>query len=97
MATESAAKSAHNTLSGTTADKVTITGYSVVDVINKDAAKPLYVSCDKTSSPATAVAEANGTLYVAPSGFVRIDTGSDHGAVSIVGDGNAYGAEGVEV
>ena len=95
MATESTAKSVHNTLSGTTADKITITGSRFVDVVNRDASKPLYVSCDGTASPTTAVAEANGTEYVAPGGFVRVDTGSDHGAVSIVGDGNAYSVIGV--
>lgn len=95
MATESTAKSVHNTLAGTTADKITITGFRFVDVINRDAANPLYVSCDGTSSPTTAVAAANGTEYVAPSGFVRVDTGSDHGAVSIVGNGNDYSVIGV--
>lgn len=95
MATESTAKSVHNTLSGTTADKITITGFRFVDVINRSATEPLYVSCDGTANPTTAVAAANGTDYVAPGGFVRVDAGSDRGAVSIVGNSNAYSVVGV--
>lgn len=92
MATISKAKAAHATLSGTTADKVTITGYDKVDVINRDATQPLYVSWNGTSSPTTAVAAADDTEYVAPGGFVSIDTGQE--AISVVGSGNAYSVVG---
>lgn len=91
MATYTHAKSVHKTLSGTTADKVTITGDDVVAVVNHDGAQPLYISWNGTDSPTTAVAEASGTDYVAPGGFVEIDAdGTSGGAISIVGSGNAY-------
>lgn len=96
MATDSHAKSVHNTLTGTTADKVTITGFDVVHVINHDASDLLYVSYDGTDSPATAVAAANGTDVVRPGGYVEIDAGgTDGGAISIVGDGGAYSVVGI--
>lgn len=93
MATDTDAKSVHNTLSGTTADTVTITGYDVVDIINRDSSNPLYVRYEGDASPTTAVAAANGTDYVAPGGFLRVDAGG--GGISIVGNGNAYSVVGV--
>lgn len=89
MATDSHAKSVHNTLSGTTADAVTITGYDDVDIINHDASTRLYFRSDGT----TAVSEADGTDVVAPGGFVRHN--ADGRAISIVGNGNAYSVVGV--
>lgn len=44
MATETHAKSIHATLTGTTADTVAITGYDVVDIINRSSSEPLYVA-----------------------------------------------------
>lgn len=93
MATDTDAKSVHNTLSGTTADTVTITGYEVVDIINRSQTEPLYVRYEGDAAPTTAVAEANGTDHVAPGGFLRVDTGQ--GGVSIVGNGNPYSVVGV--
>lgn len=93
MATDTATKSVHNTLSGTTADTVTITGYDVVDVINRDPSNPLYVRYEGDASPTTAVAAADDTDYVAPGGFIRIGAGG--GGISIVGNGNAYSVVGV--
>lgn len=96
MATDSHAKSVHNTLTGTTADKVTITGFDRVQIINHDATDLLYVSYDGTDSPTTAVAAANGTDVVRPGGYIEIDAnGTGGGAVSIVGDGGAYSVVGV--
>lgn len=96
MATDTAAKAVHNTLSTTVADKVTITGYDRVAIVNKDASQPLYVSWNGTDTPTTAVAAANDTEYVAPGGFIEIDAGgTGGGAVSVVGSGNAYGVIGL--
>ena len=89
MATESAERSAHNTLSGTTADAITITGFDTVDVINRSTSTALYFRSDGT----TAVGAANGCDYVAPGGFVRHN--ADGRAISIVGDGNDYSVIGV--
>lgn len=89
MATESSAKSVHNTLSGTTADAITITGYETVDIINRSASTALYFRSDGT----TAVGAANGTDYVAPGGFVRHN--ADGREISIVGNGNDYSVVGV--
>jgi len=95
MATETHAKSIHATLTGTTADTVAITGYDVVDVINRGSG-PMYVAYEGDASPTTAVAAADGTDYVAPGGFIRIDAnGTDGGKISVVGDGNAYSVVGV--
>lgn len=93
MATDTHAKSVHNTLTGTTADTVTITGYDVVDIINRTGTAPLYVRYEGDASPTTAVAEADGTDVVMPGGFLRVDAGM--GGISIVGDGNAYSVVGV--
>lgn len=93
MATDTAVKSVHNTLSGTTADTVTITGYERVAIINRTGTSPLYVAYEGDASPTTAVAAANDTDVVMPGGFIEVDTGQ--GGISIVGDGNAYSVVGV--
>lgn len=93
MATDTHAKSVHNTLTGTTADTVTITDYDVVDIVNRDSDEPLWVRYEGDASPTTAVAAADGTDYVAPGGFLRVDAGK--GGISIVGNGNAYSVVGV--
>lgn len=89
MATETDAKSVHNTLSTTTADAITISGHDTVDIINWDAAERLFFRSDGT----TAVGSANGCDVVAPGGFVRHN--ADGRAISIVGSGNAYSVVGV--
>lgn len=89
MATDEDAKSVHNTLSGTTADAITITGFDTVDIVNHDSSNRLYFRSDGT----TAVGAADGTDVVAPGGFVRHN--ADGRAISIVGDGNAYSVVGV--
>lgn len=89
MATESAADSVHNTLSGTTADEITLTGgHQRAHVINRSTSTALYVRHDGT----TAVAEANGTHYVAPGGYLEVPADA---AISIVGNGNAYSVEAI--
>lgn len=94
MATHSAERAVHKTLSGTTADKVTITGgFEQVAVIERGGDEPLFVSWDGTSNPAPAVAAANDCEYVAPGGFVEID--QNGGSISVVGNGNAYSVIGV--
>ncbi len=96
MTAYSAVKATHNTLSATSADTVAITGYDQVDVINRDASEPLYVTWEGDGSPTTAVVEADDTEYVAPGGFVRIDAnGTGGGKLSLVGNGNAYSVVGV--
>jgi hypothetical protein len=96
MATDSHAKSVHNTLSGTTADTVTITGFDRIQIINRDAEDLLYVSYNSTDTPTTAVAAADGTDVVLPLGFIEVDAnGTEGGAVSVVGDGGAYSVVGV--
>jgi hypothetical protein len=92
MATYTAAKSVHKTLNGQTADKVTITGYERVTVIERGGAGPLWVSWDGNGNPPTAVAGADDTEYVAAGGFVEMDAG---GTLSICGDGNDYSVVGV--
>lgn len=96
MATDTHAKSVHNTLSGTTADKVTITGFDRIQILNRDSSDLLYVSYNGTDTPDTAVAAANGTDVVLPLGYIEVDAGgTDGGAVSIVGDGGGYSVVGV--
>ena len=96
MATDSHAKSVHNTLTSTTADTVAITGFDVVDVINRHTTEALWVRYEGDDSPTTAVAADDGTDYVAPSGFLRIDAGgTEGGKISIVGNANPYSVVGV--
>lgn len=96
MASYSKTKACHKTLTSTTADTVAITGYDVVDIINRDTANPLYVAYEGDASPTTAVAAADDTEYVAPGGFIRIDAGgTDGGKISIVGNANPYSVVGV--
>lgn len=95
MATDSDARSVTNTLSGTTADTVTLTqGWSAVDVTNHDATDVIYFRMDGT----TAVAAANGCSVLLP-GQSKVVAASLNQAgqvvVSIVGDGGTYTIEGV--
>lgn len=85
MATDSDARSVHNTLTSTTADTITITeNPSLVAVANRHASEALWVA----AKPATAVAAANGTDYVPPGGEVVMPYPS--AGLSIVGNGNQY-------
>src|SRR5687767_13804926 len=97
MATDSATKSVHNTLSGTTADTITITGGATeVHVLNRAASggADMYASCAfGTASPAAPTAPADNTEYIAPGGLCMFtSTGSVDVTVvvQVVGNGNDY-------
>lgn len=92
MAAQTAVYSQHATLSGTTADSVTLSyrGGSELAVTNRDAATALYF----TYNGATAVADADETFVVLPLQTKVIKAkGIDIGVVSVVGNGNAYSVE----
>lgn len=90
MASHTATRSVHKTLSGTTADTVAITAaYPALEVCNRDATVALYVARDGT----TAVSAADNTDYVAPGGSLLIPHTS---SLSVVGNGNAYSVSGVD-
>lgn len=95
MATDSAARSVTNTLSGSTADTITLTqAWDALDVTNYDSTNYLYLRQDGT----TAVAEANDTTAIPPGTSKVIDatvTGSGTVVISIVGNGGKYTIEGV--
>jgi hypothetical protein len=88
MSVHSDPKSVHKTLTGTTADAVTITGNDAVDVCNWSTSERLYFRSDGQ----VAVAKANGTECVGPGGYVRHD--ADNRTISLVGDGNDYSVVG---
>lgn len=96
MASYSVVSAAHNkTLSGTTADLVTLTGKPVLSgrrvyvmVTNWDATNKLYVRLDGT----TAVGSADATSGIGPGEWRRFPY-SDLGTVSVVGNGNTYSVE----
>lgn len=97
MATDSALRSVTNTLSGTTADAITLTQlWPAVEITNHDASEKLYGRMDGT----TAVAAADGTFCVLPGNtkVVRaIPTVNTSTIVtSLVGNGNIYTVEGVQ-
>lgn len=96
MASESEEKSVTNTLSGTTADTITLTNpWRYIEVTNEDSTNYLYFRMDGT----TAVAQANGCFVVAPSKSKVVKTQITYNAgpkvvISIVGNGNVYNIEG---
>lgn len=95
MATDSVVRSCTNTLSGSTADTVTLTqAWQAIEVTNQHASEWIYLRQDGT----TAVAEADNTTPVAPATsktMTTIVTSSNTVVVSIVGNGNKYTIEGV--
>lgn len=101
MATDSALKSMTNTLSGTTADRLTFTQlWPAIEVTNYDATNYLYVVCDGSATP-TAVSEANDAEPVAPlsSKVLRVSPAAPNFTtvvISIVGSGGKYAADGVQ-
>lgn len=101
MATDSALKSMTNTLTGTTADRLTFTQlWPAVEVTNDDTTNYLYVVCDGSATP-TAVAEANDATAVAPltSKVIRVSPAASAFTtvvISVVGNGGKYTAEGVQ-
>lgn len=96
MATDSAVRSVTNTLSGTTADTVTLTQpWPAIEVTNRDTDTVIWVRQDGT----TAVADANNATPIAASSSKILSASiSSAGTiiVSIVGDGGGYTIEGVQ-
>jgi len=97
MATDSAVRSVHNTLSTTVADTITNTQiWPAVEIVNGDATESLYVRQDGT----TAVAAADGTTHILPGTTKVIKSEPDFSAntltISVVGNGNIYSIEGVQ-
>lgn len=95
MATDSNVRSVTNTLSGTTADTITLTqAWPAIEITNYDAAQPLYFRQDGT----VAVADADGVGVILPSQskVVRSAVNSaGQSVISLVGSGNKYTVEGV--
>lgn len=95
MATDSAVRSVTNTLSGTTADTVTLTqAWPAIEVTNYDSTNSVGVRQDGT----TAVANADNVTMIPPSTSKVISasvTTSGTIVVSIVGNGGSYTIEGV--
>jgi hypothetical protein len=104
MATESAAVSVHNTLSSTTADRITIGTQGIMlagfEVQKRAGSATVYFTYTmSTKAPTTAVSAANDTHQVVSIGeavFVPLE-GKECSVVtvSIVGDGNEYSIRGV--
>lgn len=95
MATDSAIRSVSNTLSGTTADTVTLTQpWSAIEVTNSDTTNILWVRQDGV----TAVAAADNATPIAPSSSkiisASVSTTGTH-VISVVGNGGGYTIEGV--
>lgn len=95
MATDSAIRSVTNTLSGTTADTITLTqAWPAIEVTNQDASIWIYLRQDGT----TAVSEADNTTPIPPGSSKVLDssvTSLNTIVISIVGNGNKYTIEGV--
>lgn len=96
MATDDDLRSVTNTLSGTTADTVTLLQlWPAVEITNHDTADLLYVRMDGV----TAAAGADGASLI-PAGSTKIlklsPTTTGTHVISIVGDGGTYTIEGVQ-
>src|SRR5678815_4118395 len=99
MAAQTCVFAQHATLSGSTADSVTFSGRgSTLRVINKDSSNALYFTPGTLQSDGAtavvAVGAADETFYVAPGQSLSIAVNPNRALkISIVGNGNAYGAE----
>lgn len=85
--------SVHNTLTSTTADTITITCTSEpfwVEVFNRSTTQALWVEVTDT-----AVAAADGTVYVPTSSSVAWRMGPGVTVVSVVGNENDYSVHAV--
>lgn len=100
MATDDDVRSVTNTLSGTTADTVTLLqAWPAIEVTNHHATELIYFRQDGT----TAVAAADGATVVLPASTKVVksvvnrneSTGASTSVLSIVGNGNVYTIEGV--
>lgn len=91
MASYSDSRSVHKTLSGTTADVVTISfKWDNLVVSNRTGAGYLWV---KEGANTALAAEDNGTQFVPPGEELVIDRPGD-GVVTVVGNGNGYSVYG---
>lgn len=97
MAAYSHDSSVHKTLSGTTADTVTITGnHESFEVINRGSGSIYFTFAPEGIGATTAVAEASGTTVVPPGAAVSTAAPGDRGTVvSVVGSGDAYSVQAV--
>jgi hypothetical protein len=102
VASHTAVTAQHATLSGTTADTITLSGaVTHVDVLNRAAAggADMYANISwYGATPTTPVAAADDLRIIAPGGFVTFEYdggGVDTSVVvQVVGNGNAYSVEG---
>lgn len=95
MATDGDPRSVTNTLSGTTADTVTLEqAWPAIEVTNHHATELIYLRQDGT----TAAAGADGATVVLPASTKVVKStinSAGQSVVSIVGNGNVYTIEGV--
>lgn len=90
MAAVDGVMSAHATLSGTTADTVTLSGDgSVLAICNHHATEKLWARFDGT----VAVALADETYVILPGQTKVFEGGYANRPVSVVGNGNVYSVE----
>ncbi len=96
MASDTVTHAVTNTLSGTTADTITLTGVQeYLEVINHHATVPLYFTLqwdeEATSGPVpTAVTAADEAYCVLPGTAKPIPVRSNQAVLSVVGVGNTY-------
>lgn len=100
MAADSAVRSLTNTLTGTTADTITITQlWPAIEVTNHDTTDTLYVLMNGTAAP-TAVAAADGCTAILPGSTKLMRAipvpATNTIVLSVVGDGGVYTVEGVQ-
>lgn len=102
MAEYSAIRSKHATLSGTTADQVTLTGgWSYAEVVNRAeagfGAAALTFVVANGATPETPTALVDDAEVVLPGERLRVelDPGAGWARFKLVGNGNAYSVVGV--
>ncbi len=102
MASYSAVRSVHKTLTGTTVDTITLTGtIKKVAVLNRAAAGAADLSIthgEAGTTPAAPTALVDDSEFVAPGGFVELNpllSPGDSVVVKIIGNGNAYSVIGL--
>lgn len=97
MASHSAAKAVHKTLSGTTVDTVTLTGgWSDIEIINRGTTD-LTVVFDNGATPSdpTALADDTEIIQAGSALMVDADPGDGNFVAKLKGSGNAYSVIGV--
>lgn len=100
MATDHALKSVTNTLTGTTADRITLDQlWPAIEITNQDTTNYAYIVMDGSATP-TAVAEADNATAIPP-GVTKVMRAIPSATLfttivlSIVGSGGKYTIEGV--